>query len=202
MLAALAPAVLFDCVPSLRQNSPRLEVIYPRPAIESRLAELAPIVDAWAREAVEKSMDPLLVVCILRGGVFFFSDLLLRMSESVEPGFCRASSYARDSNQAPNEGLQLDLLGLSVHRRHVVFVDNICDSGRTLAACISSAQASGARSVRSVVLVHRQQPGALHAPTLAAFCYSGAEWLAGYGMRDRGALMNFPEVCRVRAGIV
>ena len=177
-----------------------LDELYSRSLIEARLAELAPVLDAWADEAVSATGRPLLVVCFLRGGVFFFSDLLQRMRHSVEPGFCRAWSYAKAGNERPEQSTRLDWQGLAVAGRDVVLVDNICDSGRTLAAACMHTLGAGARSVRSVVLVYRQRGDSVHTPTLAGFAYSGTEWLAGYGLRDREALMNAPVVYRVRGG--
>ncbi|HEY0945367.1 MAG TPA: phosphoribosyltransferase family protein [Opitutaceae bacterium] len=176
-----------------------LEELYSRSAIEARLNQLAPLLDAWALAAEQATGRPLLVVCLLRGGVFFFSDLLLRMRRSVEPGFCRAWSYAKAGNAQPEQSARLDWQGLAVAGRDVVLVDNICDSGRTLAAAATQATGEGARLVRSVVLVHRLRADSVHTPTLAGFTYAGTEWLAGYGLRDREALMNSPVVYRLRS---
>lgn len=187
----------FPTVP--QRNLPaHLELLYPRGAIERRIIPLAQTMDTWAARALLESEQPLLVICVLRGGVFFFSDLLQQMTASVEPGFCRASSYAVSENGAPQKSLSLDWLNLNPSGRHVVLVDNICDSGRTLAACTRQLEATSAKSVRSVVCVHRLRSDTSHSPTLAGFTFNGPEWLAGYGLRDRNSLMNAPEIYRVR----
>ena len=178
---------------------PSLELLYPRSAIDARLAALAQTLDTWAAESLLFTQQPLLAVCVLRGGVFFFSDLLQNMRQSVEPAFCRASSYSISKNDSPENTVQLDWLGLNAAGRDVVLVDNICDSGRTLSLCQQWLIAAGANPVRTVVCVHRRRTDSLHSPTLSAFTYEGREWLAGYGLRDRESYMNRPEVYRVRA---
>ncbi len=174
-----------------------LELLFSRPEIEARLQALAAEITGWSNEARAVTGQPLLAICVLRGGVFFFSDLLLRLGCSVEPGFCRASSYGRNQNEQPADALNLDLGGLEVAGRAVVVVDNICDSGRTFAVCQRAFESAGAASCRSVALVHRLRTDSSHTPTAAGFTYPGTEWLAGYGLRDRGEWMNAPEVYRV-----
>ncbi|MGC4073241.1 MAG: phosphoribosyltransferase family protein [Nibricoccus sp.] len=183
----------------LRTLPPHLELLYPRSAINARLETLAEEIDAWAAESLLFTQQSLLAVCVLRGGVFFFSDLLQHMRQSVEPGFCRASSYSPAKNDSPENTLQLDWHGLKATGRDVLLVDNICDSGRTLATCQQTLVAGGAHSVRTVVCVHRHRDDSTHTPTLAGFAYEGTEWLAGYGLRDRQNCMNHPEIYRVRA---
>lgn len=184
----------------MRRSLPsHLDEIYPRAAIDERLDALACTVDGWAREAQDNVGAPLLTVCILRGGVFFFSDLLQRLVTSVEPAFCRAWSYAKGVNGTCEENLRLDWHGTQLTGRDVLLVDNICDSGRTLAVAWTQAVEAGARSVRSITLVQRARPDAVHSPTLAGFVYEGTEWLVGYGLRDGEARTNLPSVYRIVA---
>jgi len=181
-----------------RSLPPHLDELYPRPAIDERLDVLAATVDSWAAEAYQNSGSPLLAVCILRGGVFFFSDLLQRLATSVEPAFCRAWSYAKGMNGACEETLRLDWHGTKLDGRDVLLVDNICDSGRTLAVAWAQASQAGARSVRSITLVQRVRKDSVHTPTAAGFIYPGSEWLVGYGLRDGEARTNLPSVYRIR----
>lgn len=174
-----------------------LAPLYTRPQIETRLLEMAPIVDGWAAQAEAETGRHLLVVCLLRGGVFFFSDLLLRMTHSVEPGFCRAWSYVKGKNDQPETTCRLDWQGLDVRERDVLLVDNICDSGRTLAATAIQAEGTGAHRVRSVAMVHRVREDSVHTPTLSGFIYPGKEWLVGYGLRDQDSRANWPAIYKI-----
>jgi hypoxanthine phosphoribosyltransferase len=183
---------------SPRSLPPSLEPLFPRADIDARLEAIAQTLDTWAAESLLFTQQPLMAVCVLRGGVFFFSDLLQNMRQSVEPAFVRASSYSTKKNSSPESALQLDWLGLNATGRDVVLMDNICDSGRTLSACQQWLEAAGASPVRTVVCVHRRRADSIHTPTLSAFTYDGPEWLAGYGLRDRESYMNRPEIYRVR----
>ena len=176
-----------------------LEKLYGENDLAAALDRLAPEVDRWAVGAEARTRQPLLALCILRGGVFFFGDLMLKLTRSVEPAFCRAYSYAKTENGAPLEQMYVDWQKLKPQGREVLMVDNICDSGRTLLHVDGWLRMQGARRVRSVTMVHRLRADAVAKPDATGFMYKGAEWLVGYGMRDQAALhMNARWIARVR----
>jgi hypoxanthine phosphoribosyltransferase len=141
----------------------------------------------------------LLAICILRGGVFFFSELLLRMQRSVEPAFCRAYAYAKTENGQPMDKMFVDWQGLDPVGREVMLVDNICDSGRTLLHVDGWLRMQGVRRVRSVTMMHRLRDDAVAAPEVTGYTYDGDEWLVGYGMRDANAKsMNTRWIARMK----
>ncbi|MCX6937381.1 MAG: phosphoribosyltransferase family protein [Verrucomicrobia bacterium] len=177
-----------------------LDPLYDEMQIEEALARLAAEVDGWAAGAEARTGQMLLALCVLRGGVFFFSDLLQRMTRSVEPAFCRAFSYAKTENGAPLERMFVDWQQLKPLGREVILVDNICDSGRTLLHVEAWLRLQGARRVRSVTMMHRLRTDALAVPATTGFVYSGYEWLVGYGMRDQAAhYMNTRWIARVKS---
>ncbi|MDF3056114.1 MAG: phosphoribosyltransferase [Rariglobus sp.] len=169
---------------------PHLDLLYPTEALDEQLALLAGKLDAWATTAEAGTGKLLLCVCLLRGGAFFFSDVLLRMRHSVEPAFCRARSYDKNTNR-PLEKIEIDWQSTRLADRDIVLFDNICDSGRTFKEAATQLLKQGARSVRSVSMVYRARSDSLHTPDLAGFTFFGKEWLVGYGLRDHGdQLMN------------
>ena len=179
-----------------QQLPPHLEAVYEPAAIRTQVAEVAARIDPWAAQVRGLTGRHLLAVCILRGGVFFFSDLLQAMSESVEPAFCRCHAYQKGVNGDAAAELQLDF-PVTVTGRAVLLVDNICDSGRTLAEVVRLCRERGAAEVRTAVLIHRLRADSRLTPDHTAFTYPGPEWFAGYGLRDGDAAMNFPTVFRV-----
>lgn len=174
-----------------------LEELYSKDAIAHRVTDLARELDRWSEESLAEGRGLLLAVCVLRGGVFFFSDLLQKMSHSVEPSFCRAWSYVKGINSAAEASVRVDWINTDVGGRDVLLIDNICDSGRTLDVLAQLAREQGAQRVRTVTLVHRIRQDAVHTPSLAGFTYDGPEWLVGYGLRDGELRSNLPCVCRL-----
>ncbi|MCF3650376.1 phosphoribosyltransferase [Synoicihabitans lomoniglobus] len=164
-----------------------LELVHDSAAIDEALDRLAAEMDQWAAGAEARTGKMLLALCVLRGGVFFFSELLLRMKISVEPAFCRAFAYAKTENGAPLDKMFVDWQGLDPVGREVMLVDNICDSGRTLLHVDGWLRMQGVRRVRSVTMMHRLRDDAVTEPEITGFTYPGDEWLVGYGMRDAAA---------------
>jgi hypoxanthine phosphoribosyltransferase len=167
---------------------PHLDLLYPPEVIEEQLVLLAGKLDDWSAASKTETGKLLLCICLLRGGAFFFSDVLLRMRRSVEPAFCRARSYDKNTNK-PLDTIEIDWQSTKLAGRDIVLFDNICDSGRTFKEASGQLREQGARSVRSVSMVYRVRADSLHTPDLAGFTFTGKEWLVGYGLRDHGDLL-------------
>ena len=176
-----------------------LDLLHGPEEIDAALALLARETEKWAEGAEARTGKMLLALCILRGGVFFFSDLLLRMRRSVEPAFCRAYAYAKTANGEPLDKMFVDWQGIDPVGREVMLVDNICDSGRTLLHVDGWLRMQGVRRVRAITMMHRIREDAIARPEISGYTYEGDEWLVGYGMRDAAAKsMNTRWIARVQ----
>lgn len=176
-----------------------LELVQSAEDIEMALDCLAATVEEWARECQERDGRMLLMMCVLRGGAFFFSDLSQRIAYSIEPAYCRAWSYAKDITAKPEESVKIDWPEVNVTDRDVVVVDNICDTGRTFAKATADLWEREPTRVRTVSFMRRKQRNVIHEPTLSGVSFLGSEWLVGYGLRDRGTtMMNARLIARVK----
>ena len=162
--------------------------------IAERVSKLAYDIVEWIDRREIDADSPVLAVCILRGGVHFFSDLVRAIPRSVEIGFVRASSYRIDTIGERAASVQVDDTYLDVRGRAVLLVDDICDSGNTLHTLSQTLLEHGAVSVCSVVLIQRLIEHSKHSPTWSAFRFSGDDWFVGYGMEDRNAYSNLDSV--------
>lgn len=178
---------------NIRHIPDNFKLIYPKEEIAYRVYKLAGELRHWVKESQARDGKQVLAVCILRGGVFFFADLLKEIPTTVEPTFCRCKSYSSDDNTA--DGIfRLVVEPGDMKDRNVLLVDDICDSGRTLKNLVSYAKQNGAIEVKTAVLIHRKHEASVYTPDYAAFEYEGGEWFAGYGMEDKNHNSNFPEV--------
>jgi hypoxanthine phosphoribosyltransferase len=196
---ALAGGEPAGMAPTERAVPAHLQVLFTPAVIQAAIEPVAASVGDWCRSVLAASGEQVLALCVLRGGVFFFSDLLQRVPVSVEPAFCRCASYAKDANGQPDPRVDVDLYGLGLAGRSVLLVDNICDTGRTLQALAARCAAEGAAAVRSITLVYRRRGDPRHRPDWHVFAVNDPAWLAGYGLRDGNRLMNYPTVYRVAA---
>ena len=93
--------------------------------IEKRVKELAAQMDK-----LYEGRKPV-VVCILKGSVLFFSDLIRNMTTSVELDFMSVSSYGSGTTSSGEVKIKKDL-SCDIKGRDVLIVEDIIDSGNTL----------------------------------------------------------------------
>ena len=168
--------------------------VFDEASVRAGVASVAAALTPWAQGVLGRDGRQVLALCVLRGAVFFFSDLLKAIPVSVEAAYCRCRGYETGVNGQMARELRVEGIDMDMAGREVLVVDDICDSGRTLAELTALCRARGAASVRTAVLVHRVIPESLHSPDHAAFRYEGREWFTGYGMDDRSWRTNYPSV--------
>ena len=181
----------------IRKIPENFKCIYSKEDIAYRVYKMAGEIRHWVLQTQEDQGQQILAICVLRGGVFFFSDLLKEIPYTVEPSFCRAMSYSSFDNTQGSE-FSLVVEPAQVKGRRVLLVDDICDSGKTLKNLHAYALENGADEVRTAVLIHRNHEASVYTPDYIGFEYKGPEWFAGYGMEDKNHNSNFPEVYTIK----
>ncbi|MBL6838452.1 MAG: phosphoribosyltransferase [Puniceicoccaceae bacterium] len=177
----------------IRKVPDNFKRIYSKEDIAYCVYKMAGEIRHWVLETREKEGQQVLAICVLRGGVFFFADLLKEIPYTVEPSFCRAMSYSSKDNSQDSE-FRLVIEPADMNGRNVLLIDDICDSGKTLKNLHEYALLNGAKEVRTAVLIHRNHDDSVYKPQYIGFEYDGPEWFAGYGMEDKNHNSNFPEV--------
>ncbi len=169
-----------------------VEVIFAPEAIAARLDELA------AKVADEK-LDNLLVVAILKGSFIFAADLiraLHRVGLAPEVDFMTLSSYRKSRVSSGQVSILRDM-DLDVRGRNVLIVDDVLDSGRTLAFAKDLIAARGARTIMACVLLDKKVKRAVSVE--ADFCAFECPdiFVVGYGMDVAHRYRELPFVGRV-----
>ncbi|MFQ5958264.1 MAG: hypoxanthine phosphoribosyltransferase [Alphaproteobacteria bacterium] len=119
--------------------------------------EIAARVEALAGEIAAAMPDDLLVVAILKGGFVFAADLIRALHRAgMHPrvDFMTLSSYGADKESSGSVKVARDL-GDDVRGRDVLLVDDILESGHTVAAAKDLLLARGARTVRLCILLDK-----------------------------------------------
>ncbi len=193
-IRGLSPVVYSNDSGSGRRIPANFSPVYSAKDIAGRVRELGQEVSAWCDGVWRDSHTDVLVIPVLRGGVFFFADLVRELSTSIEVAPVRARAYQAGTNAVQSPEVAIDVSGLAVKGRVVLIVDDVSDSGRTLEALEETLLKAGAREVRSVVLIRRLLDTPSFVPCWVGFQYSGSEWLVGYGMDDNERWRNLPGV--------
>ncbi len=169
-----------------------VEVIFTADQIAVRLDELA-------RDVAARKLDQLLVVAVLKGSFVFAADLiraLHRIGLAPEVDFLTLSSYRKSRTSSGRVEILRDL-DLDVTGRNVLIVDDVLDSGRTLAFAKDLISARGAASVTTCVLLDKQTRRAVDVKAdLHAFLCPEV-FVVGYGMDVAHRYRELPFVGRV-----
>ena len=127
------------------------EVLYDQASIEERVRQLG------AQISRDYAGEDLLVVCLLRGGITFAADLTRHIELSHELDCMSLSSYGT-GHYASSGNVRVNLdLKTNIEGRHVLLVEDIVDSGRTLAHVLEMLKTREPRSVRVCVLLDKKE---------------------------------------------
>ena len=160
--------------------------------IRGRVAELGRAITAAYRPG-----DPLTVLAVMTGGMVFCADLIRRIDRPLQLGVLHARSYrgTRPGDLSVALHMLPDLAG-----RHVVVVDDIFDTGRTLERIVDEVELLGAASVEAVVLLTKDiERSVAIAPRWSGFTI-GDEFVVGYGLDYDGEYRNRAAIGVLRFG--
>jgi hypoxanthine phosphoribosyltransferase len=162
--------------------------IAPNPLPEIKVlfsaAEIAKKIDSLAANIAVAGLDNLLVVAVLKGSFVFAADLIRAMHAagiSPEVDFISLSSYRKSTKSSGKVEILRDVES-DVRGRNVLLVDDILESGRTLAFAKDLMVARGAKRVMTCVLLDK--PVERAAEVEADFCAFECPnlFVIGYGM--------------------
>jgi len=103
-----------------------MEVLIPADRIHQRVEELAQQIMR------DYGHEPVTIVGVLTGSLLFLADLMRRLDLPLRIALIQASSYRGETTTAGELHVQSDLLP-DLSGRHVLVLDDILDTGRTLA---------------------------------------------------------------------
>jgi len=139
-----------------------------------------------------RGKDPL-VICILKGAIFFMADLVRAMDCNLEIDFMDVSSYGNEFESSGEVRILKDL-GQSVKDRHVIIVEDIIDTGKTLKSLKELFEERNAASVKIATLLDKPE-GRLVEIEADYTCFTiPNEFVVGYGLDYDENYRNLPYV--------
>ena len=124
-------------------------VLVTEAAIKRRLKKLgADISNAYGEEEIT-------VVAIINGAILFTADLIRTITNPIRLDCVRISSY-RDQTKSQGKPHLLHSLQLDVANRHVLLIDDILDTGKTLSVVVDLIRKQNPASVRTCVLLDKR----------------------------------------------
>lgn len=170
----------------------QIEVVFTAGAIAKRLDELA-------KDIAAHKMPNLLVVAVLKGSFVFAADLIRALhlaGIAPEVDFLTLSSYKKNRTSSGQVSILRDL-DLDVQGRSVLLVDDVLDSGRTLAFAKDLISARGASAIRTCVLLDKEAERAVNIEADFKAFKCPQFFVVGYGMDVAHRYRELPYVGRL-----
>ena len=154
-----------------------VHVLIDESALRARVVELARELE---RDA-PASGEPLHLLAVLKGGFIFLADLMRALRVPVTCDFLAVSSYGAERTSSGEVRLTKDL-DLSLAGRDVVIVEDIVDSGLTLAYLHELLKARQPRSLRTVCLLDKRSRRRVNVPIEHVGFEIADHFVVGYGL--------------------
>lgn len=139
----------------------------------------------------------LLMLGLLKGSFIFLSDLVREVERPLQVDFLVASSYGSDTVSSGNVRLLYDP-ETELEGKHIVLVEDIVDTGRTLSRLMDLLQARKPRSVEICALLHKHIATELRYPTRFIGFDAPNEFLVGYGLDHAENFRHVPYIASLQ----
>lgn len=167
----------------------RLErILFDQARIRECIAEMG------SRITEDYAGGSLTIVAVLQGGVLFLADLIREIRLPLRMDSISVASYHGGTSSSGTVTFHQNRLP-DVEGRDVLVLDDILDSGRTLAAIIGRIREDcRPRSVRSAVLLSKKVNRAVPIEADYTGFEIGDEFVVGYGLDYQGEYRNLPVI--------
>ncbi|RJQ42691.1 MAG: hypoxanthine phosphoribosyltransferase [Gaiellales bacterium] len=151
------------------------EVLLTEEQIRTRVSEIAARITADY-----EGKDPVLV-CVLKGAVFFMADLVREIRVPCEMDFMAVSSYGSSSDSSGVVRILKDL-DAQVEGRHVIIVEDIIDTGLTLSYLMKNLKARNPADVQVCALLTKPARRKVDNPCRYVGFEVPNKFVVGYGL--------------------
>ena len=170
-------------------------VLFDEPTILRRLDEMAAQITQDYRDR------ELTVIAVLNGSIIFMADLLRRIPSPLKLDCLSVASY-HGGTKSSGEVVFKQILLPDIADRHVLILDDILDSGLTLAAIRDKLQTANPRSVRVCVLLRKRKAGACPVQADYVGFEIEDEFVVGYGLDYMERYRNLPCIGVLRKDLI
>jgi hypoxanthine phosphoribosyltransferase len=136
---------------------------------------------------------PVVLVGVLKGAIIFMADLARALTVDAEIEFVRLSSYGRARTSSGTVTILKDI-SADIRDKHVLIVEEIIDSGRTLKFLYERLKTAGPASVEIVTLLDKASKRIVDVPVKYVGRSIDDQFLIGYGLDLEERCRNLPDV--------
>lgn len=165
-----------------------MNVLIEAKVIHKRIHEMATEI-----EAAYPRNEPIHLVCVLKGGFVFMADLVRTMTSRVSLDFIAVSSYGSGTKSSGEVRFQKDL-DTSIEDRHVLLVEDIVDTGRTLKYLQQVLARRAPRTIRTACLLSKPSRREVDVPVEYIGFTIEDRFVVGYGLDYDERYRNLPYI--------
>jgi hypoxanthine phosphoribosyltransferase len=167
------------------------EILVSEEMLQTRIAELG------AEISRDYQNESLHLVCILRGGVLFLTDLMRRITVPNTIDFMAVTSYGAAARKSTGQvRITMDLKD-EIYGRNVLLVEDIVDSGYTIASVLKFLETRQPRSLRVCTLLDKPERREVEVPIHYLGFTIPNKFVFGYGLDLDDYYRNLPFVASV-----
>jgi hypoxanthine phosphoribosyltransferase len=170
-------------------------VLFDETAILRRLDEIAAQISNDYRDR------ELTVIAVLNGSLVFMADLMRRIPLPLKLDCLSVASY-HGKTEPSGEVIFKQIAPPDVQDRHILILDDILDSGHTLAAIREKLETAKPRSIRVCVLLSKKRRRARHVDADYVGFEIEDEFVVGYGLDFRERYRNLPCIGVLRKELI
>ena len=137
--------------------------------------------------------DRVLLVGVLKGAFVVMADLIRELHADVDVDFVRTSSYGKSLTSTGTVTILKDI-SADIRDRHVIIVEEIIDSGRTLKFLYDRLKAANPKSLKIATLLDKQSKRVVDVPADYVGRVVDGEFLIGYGLDLEEKCRNLPDM--------
>ena len=176
-------------VPPHRYGDDVEAILISEDELQNRIQELADMVSEKYRD----SEEDLILVCVLKGAVFFLTDFARKLSIPAEMEFMAVSSYGNSTTSSGVVRILKDL-DKEIAGRDVLVVEDIIDSGLTLSWLLRNLRNRNPKSLEVVTLLRKPDVQTAQIDLLDIGFNIPNEFVIGYGLDYAERYRDLPYV--------
>ena len=151
------------------------------------------IVELGAQISEDYQGESVFMLCVLKGGVYFTTELSKRMSVPVSLDFMAVSSYGMETESSGVVKIIKDL-DESIEGKNVLVVEDIIDSGRTLSLLLENLRQRKPKTLKLCTLLNKPARRVTDIQVDYVGYEIPDEFVVGYGMDYAQKYRNLPYI--------
>lgn len=163
-----------------------MKILVTEKQIETRVIEIAKQI------SIDYTDKPLTIIVILNGAILFAADLIKRISIPIQIDSFAISSYVNDKS-SDNITVRSNLK-LPINNRHILLVDDILDTGKSLQYLTNYFTKFNPLSIKTCVLLNKNIENKCIATADYTCFYIPNKYVVGYGLDSNEYYRNLPYI--------